>query len=156
MIFNNRIPLEDTDADGVHDSVRITHPGLIALDTAFDDTSPAAVMHDTNAIGLDGVELVPKYAVISGALAANNAIVAAVTAKKIRVLAYTIVADGAVVATWRTASTGISGAMSLSANGGISAAFCPVGHFETVAGEALNILLSATNGIRGHVTYVEV
>lgn len=156
MIFNNRVPLEDTDADGIYDSVRVTHPGLTTLETAFADTGPAAIIHDTNAIGLDGVELVPKYAIISDAASGSNEVVAAVTGKKIRVLAYTLITDDAVTATWRSAANAISGAMEFAANGGASPAFCPVGHFETVAGEALNINLSGAVGVRGHLTYVEV
>jgi hypothetical protein len=42
------------------------------------------------------------------------------------------------------------------ANGGVAAAYCPVGHFETAAGEALNINLSGAVAVGGHVVYVEV
>jgi hypothetical protein len=34
--------------------------------------------------------------------------------------------------------------------------YCPVGHFETIAGEALDINNSAAIAISGEITYIEV
>lgn len=98
----------------------------------------------------------PKYALISSAASGDNSLVALVASKKIRVLSYVIVADAGVVAKFRSATTDITGAMALSANGGVSAGFNPYGHFETAAGVALNLNLGAAIGVRGHLTYLEV
>ena len=44
----------------------------------------------------------------------------------------------------------------LAANSGVGGAFCPVGLFETAAGEGLILNLSAAVGVAGHLTYLEV
>lgn len=98
----------------------------------------------------------PKFAVISCSSSGNNEIVAAVATKKIRVLNYSVISNGTVNAKWRSASTDKSGLLYLIANVGASPAYSPVGQFETVAGEALNINLSGAVAIGGHLTYVEV
>ena len=98
----------------------------------------------------------PRYASISGASSGDNAIVAAVTGKKIRVLSYAIVGAGAVSAKFRSGTTDITGAMSFAANGGAAVGFSPVGHFETAAGSALNVNLSGAVAVAGHLTYILV
>lgn len=141
-----------------------TNLGLIkdntaAMAAAAADVTPAATMQDISRVSNNGVQLTPKYAIISAATSgATNTIVAAVATKKIRVLSYSFVCDAAVGVQWRssTAGSNLSGIMSFSANGGIHAAHSPVGHFETAAGESLNFNLTGNVGVRGHVTYVEV
>jgi hypothetical protein len=108
---------------------------------------------------LDGTTaLTPKYASISTASSGNTTAVAAVTSKKIRVLSYRFQSDGDVSVKFRSATAGdITGAMATGAKGGGGgASFSPVGHFETVAGEALQINLSAAVQVSGHLVYVEV
>jgi hypothetical protein len=46
--------------------------------------------------------------------------------------------------------------MSLAANGGVSAPYNPLGHFETTANTTLNLNLSAAQSVDGHLTYIEV
>lgn len=98
----------------------------------------------------------PKYAAITGSSSGDNAIVAAVTGKKIRVLGYVVTASGAVNAKFRSGTTDISGLIYAAANGGAASGFNPVGHFETTAGAALNMNLSGAVAVGGHVTYIEV
>jgi hypothetical protein len=98
----------------------------------------------------------PKFASISHASSGDNAIVAAVAGKRIRVLSYAIVGAGAVSAKFRSGTTDITGAMAFGANGGIAMPFNPVGYFETAAGAALNVNLSGAVAVAGHVTYIEV
>jgi hypothetical protein len=87
--------------------------------------------------------------------ASSGEVVAAQGAgNRIYVVSYAMVTDGAVTAEWRTAATGISGAMSLAANSGVSA----IGSLQaplmrTAANEALNLQLGAAVGVRGHLTY---
>lgn len=111
----------------------------------------------TSAIYNGTTSLTPKFAIISAASSGDNIIVAAVTSKKIRVLNYTLVSAGTVNAYWKSATAGaLSGAIPLVANSGASPAYSPVGHFETTAGEALDLNLSGAIGVYGHLTYIEV
>lgn len=101
--------------------------------------------------------LTPKFAAVAASSSGDNTIVAAVTSKKIRVLSYTLMANAAVNAKWQSSVAGDkSGLLYLAANGGVSSGFCPLGHFETVAGEALELNLSGAVAVGGHITYVEV
>jgi hypothetical protein len=101
-----------------------------------------------------------KFAAISAASSGSNEIVAAVAGKRIKVLAYTVISAGSVSMTWRSASTAISGAMPLAANGGAApsgGSVSPLGNMpllQTEVGEALNINLSSAVGVYGHLTYV--
>ncbi len=86
-----------------------------------------------------------------------GAIVAAVTGKKIRVIAMHFVATGAVTVTWKSATTTICAAQSYAANGVVDVNWAPCGHlFETVAGEALNIVLGGAVQVSGVINYIEV
>lgn len=100
-----------------------------------------------------------QYAVIDDATSGNNTIVAAVTGKKIRVLGYVLVAGGAVNARFESDADGtaLTGVMTLAAAGDVIApGYNPSGHFETVAGELLNLELSGAVSVDGHLTYVLV
>lgn len=101
-----------------------------------------------------------KYAAVSISASGDNTIVAAVPGQKIVLLSYAIIAAGAVSVTWKSgASTSLSGAMPLAANGGAAPSAGPlapgaiVGLMETAAGEALVINLSAAVAVGGHITY---
>lgn len=99
----------------------------------------------------------PKFAPINAASSGDNTIVAAVAGKKIRVLAYTAIANGAVNARWQSGDAGsyLSGALPLAAQAGAAPAFGG-GLLETASGELLNLELSAAIQVSGHLTYVEV
>lgn len=97
---------------------------------------------------------VPKYASVAAASSGDNAIVAAVTGAKIRVLSYVLSAAGTVNAKWRSATTDKSGLLYMVANTVVPAG-SPAGLFETAAGEALNLNLSGAIAVGGHITYVE-
>lgn len=121
-----------------------------------------------NSSGLsDGLTaLTPKFAAIN-TVNGNNTVVAAVSGKKIRVLAALIV--GAVTAQKQfifqdgTNGTFLTGSMYLGDNSSTSNTtdgifvwdYSPVGHFETSAGNLLD-LESFGAEIRGCLTYVEV
>lgn len=83
--------------------------------------------------------------------------VAAVPGKKIRVKHYTLSAAGAVNAKWRSGtSTDLSGLIYLAAAGSSADAggvAPPEGVFETAAGQALTLDLSAAVAVGGHLTY---
>ena len=100
------------------------------------------------------------YAVIDDATSGNNTLVAAVAGKKIRVLGFFLVsAAGAVTARFESDADGtaLTGQMTMSATGStVAPGFNPLGWFETVAGELLNLELSAGVSLDGALTYVLV
>ena len=101
--------------------------------------------------------LTPKFAVITASSSGNNEVVAAVTGKRIRVLAYNYVSAGTVNAAWRDgASTVIGGLGYWVVNTGKVVPFNPAGWFQTTAGVALNLNLSAAIAVGGELVYVEV
>jgi hypothetical protein len=97
------------------------------------------------------------FAVVDVAGAGDNTIVTADVSNKIKVLSYTLVADAAVTARWKSgAGTSLSGAMALAANGGVASpvATAAGGHlFETALNQALVLNLGAAVGVRGHLSY---
>lgn len=100
----------------------------------------------------------PMYAPISGSTNGDNTVVAAVSGLKIRVLSYTLIAASAVNVRFESGAggTALTGVMPVGANGGVSATFCPAGHFETAAGSLLNMELGGAVQVSGHLTYVLV
>jgi hypothetical protein len=128
---------------------------------AFDVALPTG----TNKLGVVSQDIEPsngataltvKFAEVDVATSGSSQIVAAVAGKKIRVLAYVLVASGgANTCEWRDGATPVSGGMGFDQYGGASAA-CSNGLFETTANTALNLNLSAATSVDGHITYVEV
>lgn len=114
-------------------------------------------MNDVARISQNGVPLVVKYAAIAASINGNNTVVAAVTGKRILVLAYNLVAAGAVNAKWRSgAATDISGLKTLAAAGSqLTYPENQHGWVRTVAGEALVLNLSSGTVVGGELTYVE-
>lgn len=131
----------------------------VSLSTAIVSTIDSiAAKLSTDAIMNGNTELTPKFAKIVASSSGATEVVAAVTSKKIRVLAYTLQCNAAVNAKFQShvTPTDKTGLLYNGTNTGASPAFCPVGHFETVAGEALDINLSGAVAVGGHLTYVEV
>lgn len=129
--------------------------------TLASDQSTIAIAADTSKIanGASGTNLTPKFAKIAVSSSGVNIIVAAVTSKKIRVLQWIVKANAAVNFKWQshTTPTDLTGLFYNSAQGdGAGGAFCPVGHFETVAGESLDLNLSGAVAVGGYLIYVEV
>lgn len=113
-----------------------------------------------SAVIYDGASpLLPKFAVIDAATSGDNTIVAAVSGKKIRVIAAHLTMTGTLV-TIRFESaaggTALTGQMQPLAGHSITLPFNPVGWFETVAGELLNMELGGSQSVDGCLTYVEV
>ena len=124
-------------------------------------------MKNSVAIGVvndAGAPLLPKFAAIAAATSGANTLAAAVTGKKIRVLALCLVAgaagniyfNSAVAGTVIFGGSSSSTKIQLAANGGFVLPFSPVGWFETVAGELLNMQASSTGPFSGGLVYVEV
>ena len=111
-------------------------------------------LHD-NLSGAAQVEV--KFASVDVASSGDNSIVALVAGKEIRVISYVLVASGGANTLFWNSSVGgaLSGGMGLADTGGISAQ-SQTGLFETVAGEALELNLSAATSVDGHISYIEV
>jgi len=108
-------------------------------------------------VHVDGAST-PKYAAINATANGDNTLIAAITGKKIRVLAYVLVADAAVGCAFEDGAGGdeLTGQLPLAANGGVSAPFSPVGWFETSENTLLNLETDAAANVRGHLVYVEI
>lgn len=113
---------------------------------------------ESNSLYAGTTALVPKFAAISASSSGNNTLIAAVASKKIRVLSYTLVCTTAVTAKLQSGASGtdLTGAMPFGANGGVSAPFNPLGHFETAVNTLLNLSLGSAVAVAGHICYVEV
>ena len=99
-----------------------------------------------------------KHAAIDAASRGNNTLVAAVSGKKIRVLALFITMTGTLV-TIRfedgAGGTALTGQMGPTAGQTIVLPFSPVGWFETSDATLLNMELSGAQSVDGALTYIE-
>jgi hypothetical protein len=97
-----------------------------------------------------------QSAPIDTAVSGDNTIVGAVAGKKIRVLSYVLVGGGAVNARWKSGANNRSGPLPLAANSSVAPPAGSAFLFETNAGEALILNLSAAVQVSGHVSYAVV
>jgi len=99
-----------------------------------------------------------KRAVIDHASSGDNTLVAAVTGKKIRVLALFLVAGGAVTVRFESGASGtaLTGQMAIAANADLVLPWNPAGWFETAAAALLNLELSGAVSVDGALLYEEV
>lgn len=149
------VPLEGDSTNGA--KAQVTTMPAAARTT---DAVAAALQTDAVMNGLSA--LTPKFAKANVAASqTDSVVVTGVASKKIRVLEYRVHAGGtATDVTFNSkpagAGTAISEKFACGANGGNLPGFSPVGHFETVAGEALTVTTGAgaTTGIG--VVYIEV
>ena len=96
-----------------------------------------------------------KYAFIDHAASGDNEIVAAVAGKKIRVLAWHVTVSGTTTIRFESSAggTALTGQMAGTANAELTEPWNPCGWFETVAGESLNMELSAAVSVDGALVY---
>jgi hypothetical protein len=118
-----------------------------------DDPLPAAPDSDVVYSGI--TPLTPKFASINALAGGDNTLVAAVIGKRIRVLRYVLIVAGPVSLKFRSGVTDLTGLMGFLA-GGMGGGYCPVGHFETAAGQPLVLNLSAGVAVTGCLTFIEV
>lgn len=107
----------------------------------------------------DAVHCLPKFVAVAAAGNGDNTLVAAVTGKKIRVLAGHLTMTGtAVTIRFESAASGtaLTGQMTPLQGTSISLPFCPLGHFETIAGQLLNLELGGAQAVAGWIVYIEV
>ena len=101
-----------------------------------------------------------KTALLNATASGNTQLVAAVTGKRIRVINCIVTNGGgsSITVKWQSATTDITAAYLLAATGGGHSRTAAAGAwlFQTVAGEALNLNLSAAGTVPCDVTYVEI
>jgi len=95
------------------------------------------------------------YASVSANTSGDTTIVAAVSGKRILVVAYGLVASGELLVKFKSNTTDITGQMKLVEGGGIAHAY-EWGLFRTGVGEALRLNLNANVQVGGYVVYREV
>lgn len=113
----------------------------------------------TGSIYSGDTAITPKFKAVAASASGATTVVAAVTGKKIRVLGFYLVGNGAVNTNFQshtTTSTAAGLNYIAAAGGGVSVGYSPLGWFETVAGEALDINLSAAIAVGGQIIYIEV
>ena len=96
-----------------------------------------------------------QYATINATNSGNTQIVGAVSGKRIRVIAFAVVADATVSIKFRSGTTDITGSMRVVQGGGIAHAY-DGGLFQTAVNQPLNINLSADATVGGYVVYREI
>lgn len=156
-----------TDINGTAFSVSPDEPVVIYADPAdanrsFIVLSDGTRLHLAQTKATTVAQVDKKFASVAATASGNNTIVSAVTDKKIRVLGYMLTADaagGGIDGRFRTGAAGafLTGPMFLE-KGVIStyAGNTEAPAFETVAGDALILNLSAAKNISGHIVYIEV
>ena len=95
------------------------------------------------------------YAPINATNSGNTQVVGAVSGKRIRVIAFAVIANATVNIKFQSGTTDITGSMRVVEGGGIAHAY-DGGLFQTAVGQPLNINLSANATVGGYVVYREV
>lgn len=129
-----------------------------ATDTSVAAPLPTQATQESNQMTAGGTVVTPKFAAIAASSSGNNTLVAAVTSKKIRVLAMWLSANGSVNAKIQDGAGGTdkTGLAYLVVNTGFVLPYNPVGWLETTANTLLNLNLSASVAVGGGLVYVEV
>jgi hypothetical protein len=143
---------------GTNNGLKVDIVGDTGTASVLDTDNLAGVTLNTKSMLNGSTTLVPKFAAIAVSASGNNTLVAAVTSKKIRVLAYNFIANGSVNAKFQSGASGtdLTGLKYCVANGGLVAPFNPLGWFETAAGVLLNLNLSGAVPVGGELVYVEI
>jgi hypothetical protein len=162
-------PTTDANGMGVDASghAQMDLAAISVSDLDIRDISPAqdelVAYAATDLIYNANTALTPKFAAIAAATSGDNTLVAAVSGKKIRVLALAIIAGAAgnIYFTSAAGGTVIFGGstnkIQLAANGGFVLPFNPVGWMENSStNQLLNMNASSTGPFSGGLVYVEV
>lgn len=129
-----------------------------ATDASVAAPLPVQASLESNQMTAGGTVVTPKYAIIDAATSGDNTLIAAVTSKKVRVLAAFLVSAGTVNVRFESGAggTALTGQMNLVANTGFVLPFNPAGWFETGSNTLLNLELSGAISVDGSLVYVEV
>lgn len=132
--------------------------------------APAAIPAGTNLIGQiaasnetatiysGATALTPTFATIVASSSGATTLVSLVSSKKIRVLALYLTSNGTVNVKFQShvTPTDLTGLAYLVANTGFVLPYNPVGWFQSISGEALDINLSGNIAVGGALAYIAV
>jgi len=129
-----------------------------ATDASVAAPVPTQASTESNQMTAGGTVVTPKFAAIAASSSGNNTLVAAVTSKKVRVLAAWLTANGTVNVKFQDGAGGTdkSGLAYLVVNTGLVLPYNPAGWLETTANTLLNLNLSAAVAVGGGLVYIEV
>lgn len=146
-----------TDQPALTNKLLVT-PDAVALPAGTALIGAISASAETATVYSGTTALTPKFVTIVASSSGVTNVLALVAAKKLRVLALQLVANAAVNVKWQShvTPTDITGLAYLAANGGYVLPFNPVGWFQTISGEALDINLSGAVAVGGSLCYVEV
>lgn len=132
-----------------------TSANSLAVVVASDQTLSSPEVGDVVLIGT--TQYTVKRAYVDASASGSTQVVALVSTKKLRVLSYELIANGAVNIHFRSNATQISSTKyAPQAGWGIARSHNSFGYFETSAGETLNVNLSAAVSVGVQITYIEV
>jgi hypothetical protein len=144
----------------------IVDSGTITAVTAITNALPAganllgqvSATNETSTVFNGTTALTPTFAAISASSSGANTIVTATGGKRIRVLRWSITANGAVNAKWQTSTgpTDLTGLRYMTQFASAGGAYCPVGCFQTGVGDSLILNLSGAVAVGGELTYILV
>lgn len=135
---------------GTATDVNITEVNGVAV-TSLPASNETSTIYDGT------TPLTPKFAVISASSSGASQLVALVAAKRIRIINIILMSNAAVNVKFQSHAAGdITGLLYLAANTGFAPGYDPTGHFQTTAGEALDINLSGNVAVGGWLKYLEV
>jgi len=129
-----------------------------ATDAAVAAPLPVQATIDSSQMSVAGTIRNPLWAIIDAATSGDNTLVAAVSGRRIRVLALFLVSAGTVNVRFEDGAggTALTGQMNLVANTGFVLPYNPAGWFQTGTNTLLNLELSAAISVDGALTYIEV
>lgn len=132
--------------------------GVVGLNAGTALIGQVSASDETSTIYSGTTALTPTFATLTASASGVTNLVALVSSKKIRVLALSLIANGSVNVKFQShvTPTDISGLYYLAANVGFVLPYNPLGWFQTVSGEALDINLSAAVAVGGNIVYVSV
>lgn len=155
---DNQVPFATDDIGGVfYPRVKISHgaDGAAPDDASTTKPLPVVAAQRTDVLYAGSVTCTPLFALISASSSSTITIQAAQTSAKMRVLSYVVNAKATTSVDFRSSTTPLTGMMEFDKYGGVAAAFCPVGHFETTVGQPL-IITTGAGAVAGHIVYVPV
>lgn len=141
-------------------STAVTNAGTFAVQATLQAGTAligsVSASDETSILYSGTTALTPAFATIS--VSATGTLVALVSSKKIRVLSLSLMSSGTVNVKFQShvSPTDITGLYYLVANTGFVLPYNPLGWFQTVSGEALDINLSAGIAVGGCLVYVAV
>jgi len=152
-IANTPLPVSQSGAWSVGitpQPVQVSQSGTWSVGISNQPVS-VTVTNSPLTVGYSTVQYLPINATSFG----DTQIVPAVSGKRIRVIAYAVIANATVSIKFRSGTTDITGSMRVVEGGGIAHAY-DGGLFQTAEGQALNINLSANATVGGYVVYREI